>query len=111
MVDRYFFNVHLKPRHFLLYLYLISNIINILYCDGCYNNVLLTDTSCFNNMLIFNSKKYRAGHFITYKNGDMIVEFSDDGNDANKDGYARIFYGLKKMEDIFFLMKVQQEKL
>ena len=60
MVDKYFFNVHLKPRHFLLSLYLISNIINILYCDGCYNNVLLTDTSCFNNVLIFNNKKYRA---------------------------------------------------
>jgi hypothetical protein len=102
MVERYFFNVHLKPRHFILSLYLISNIINILYCDGCYNNVLLTDTSCFNNVLIFNSKKYRAGHFVTYKNGDMIVEFSDDGNDANKDGYARIFYGLKKNGRYFF---------
>ena len=65
----------------------------------CPNDTLITDTNCFNNLIIFNSSKYRAGHFVTTKNGDLIIEFSvDDSTHKN----ARLFYGLKSDGRYFF---------
>ena len=86
-------------RAFLFSLIILSITINFSFSTGCAKDVLITDTSCFNDVLVFNSKYYRAGHFVTYKNGDMIVEFSNDG--GNSDG-ARIFYGLTKDGRYYF---------
>ena len=76
-------------------------IISSSYCSSCSSRDSIFDTDCFNDVLKFDNKNYRAGHFVTYKNGDMIAEFSDDGT-TSTDGYARKFYGLKGNGRFFF---------
>ena len=56
----------------------------------CKKNHSLFYTKCFNNLLLFNNRKYRSGHFASNKNGDLIIEFSGENNDN-----YRLFYGLK----------------
>ena len=67
----------------------------------CKKNISLLNTNCFNNILLFNEKKYRSGHFATNKKGDLILEFSED-NGSNSINNARLFYGLKKDGRYFF---------
>ena len=100
MKGRNIFTNLFKYRLFLFNLVILSIIINISFSTGYTKNALITDTTCFNDVLKFDSKYYRAGHFVTYKNGDMIVEFSDDN--GNSDGFSRIFYGLKKDGRYYF---------
>ena len=87
-------------RFFFLTFYILANIVTFSYCSQCSKDNAITNKACFNDVLTFNNKKYRAGHFVTYKNGDMIVEFSDDG--GSTDGFSRIFYGLKKNGRYYF---------
>ena len=96
--------IHNK-HHFFLILFFILNIFSFSFCsESCPSQVSIGTNTCFNDVLKFDSKKYRAGHFVTYKNGDMIVEFSDDDeNDSQENyGYSRIFYGLKENGRYFF---------
>ena len=82
-------------------IYILILILEIIFSNNryCKNNNYLSDKNCFNNILIFNSKKYRAGHFDTNKNGDLLIEFSEeDGNNIS----SRLFYGLKKDGSYFF---------
>lgn len=53
-------------------------------------------------ILEFKSHEYRAGHFAFDSNGNMIIEYS-------KDNY-RLFYGLKKMANIFLEKKLLLKK-
>ena len=99
MKSIYIFTNPFQLRAFLFSLIILILRIKFSFSTGCIENVAITDTSCFNDVLVFNSKYYRAGHFVTYKNGDMIVEFSNDG--GNSDG-ARIFYGLTKDGRYYF---------
>ena len=81
----------------------IVNTINIIYCsDSCPKGVSIDTKTCFNDVLKFDSSKYRAGHFVTYKSKDMIVEFSDDDMSDQSYGYKRIFYGLKENGRYYF---------
>ena len=66
----------------------------------CKKNPSLFNTKCFNNLLLFNNRKYRSGHFASNKNGDLIIEFSED--DANEDDDYRLFYGLKSDGRYYF---------
>ena len=72
---------------------IISLLLNIKLIDtACPNGVTITDTNCFNNLIII-QKYYRAAQFATNKEGNMIIEYSND--ESGRDGY-RLFYGLKK---------------
>jgi len=75
------------------------NIINIIifiifiqigkfFCQTCRNIFDLDNSECFNNILVINGSKYRAGHFAKNKNNDVIVEYSTSDQ--------RLFYGLHK---------------
>ena len=64
----------------------------------CKDATALNNLSCFNDVIIFSHRKFRAGHAVTYKSGDTIFEFSVDDSPVS----TRLFYGLKKMEDIIF---------
>ena len=66
----------------------------------CKKNSSLFNTKCFNNILLFNNRKYRSGHFASNKNGDLIIEFSED--DANDNDDYRLFYGLKSDGRYYF---------
>ena len=64
------------------------------------------DTHCFNDILIFNNKKYQAGNFATNKNGDIILQFSEEDELSS----SRLFYGLTKDGKNFFLNQTSSTK-
>ena len=105
MLNKMIHSFIFQKKNILIFSFFILNIITFSFCStNCPNQVSIGTKTCFNDVLKFDSKQYRAGHFVTYKNGDMIVEFSDDvENDPNKEyGYSRIFYGLKENGRYFF---------
>ena len=83
----------------LLIIILIFNIKNSLQINHpCKNVTALNDLNCFNDVIIFSHRKFRAGHACTYKNGDTIFEFSVDDSPVS----TRLFYGLKKNGRYYF---------
>ena len=58
----------------------------------------LNDNQCFNNVILFDKKKYQAGNFAINKKGDLILELSED----NEISSSRLFYGLTKDGKYFF---------
>jgi hypothetical protein len=71
------------------------NLIN-LNCQICNKDNPIENNKCLNEIKIFKfeDKHYRAGHFATNTNGDMIIEYSFES--------FRLFYGLKKDGKYFF---------
>ena len=67
----YYFSILLF--HFLINLLIIK-------CEDyvCKKNNDLANTKCFNTIIKFNSKKYRAPEFVTTKDGQLIIEYSED---------------------------------
>ena len=59
------------------------------------------EADILNNILVFNSNHYRAGHFAFNSNGDMVIEYSYSD--------SRLFYGLKKNGKFFFRDEQQNE--
>ena len=77
------------------YIFLLFTKITLSFAQNCKNDMTINiDINCFNEVLYFNSKNYRAGHFAINNKGDMIVEYSDER--------SRLFYGLKKNGRYFF---------
>ena len=61
-------------------------------CDYvCKTNNNLCNSKCFNNIIKFDQNYYRSGHFVTTKNGELIIEYSENGTP----GAHRLFYRLK----------------
>ena len=80
-----------------LFQIIISFLIHLssIYSQRCQNDMTISiDTNCFNEIIFFNNKNYRAGHFSLNNKGDMVVEYSDDR--------SRLFYGFKKNGRHFF---------
>ena len=66
--------------------------------SACPKGGKINDTNCFNDLIII-KKYYRSGNFASNKNGDMIIEYSNDHENVyNK----RLFYGIKKNGRYFF---------
>ena len=77
----------------------LKNLINI-NCKTCKESTSLDETDCFNGIIKLNTdngRYYRAGHFATSKNGDLIIQYSGDGPED-----YRLFYALKKDGRGFF---------
>ena len=71
------------------------NFIHLIFSQYCQNDMTINvDNNCFNSVVLFNKKYYRAGHFAKNNKGDLIVEYSDDS--------SRLFYGFKKNGRFFF---------
>ncbi len=81
---------------FLFYILIIIN------CQTCSKEDSITNTDCFNEVLYinFDNRFYRAGHFATNKNGDMIIEYSYET--------FRLFFGLTK-DGKFYFQNVAKE--
>ena len=79
----------------ILFLIHIQNISPVVE-NSCYNLYDYTNTTCFNDKILFKNK-FRAGHFVTLKDGTLIIEYSSDGVN-----YERFFYGLKKNGRYYF---------
>ena len=97
--------IHRKNKTIAIYyiniIFLLFFNLHLIYCEDiqCKSDKSLQNKNCFNNLLIFNNKKYRAGHFATKKNGDLIIEFSEDNHRFN---CSRLFYGLKRDGQYYF---------
>ena len=46
-------------------------------------------------------ENFRAGHFETFKDGSLIIEYSEDNSNSNQ-YEKRLFYGLKKNGRYYF---------
>ena len=86
-------------------LFIFSSIISSVNLD-CPKGIVINDQSCFNDLITI-KKNFRAGNFAINKNGDMIIEYS---NDKDSKRNIRLFYGIKKNGRYFFLMKKPIEK-
>lgn len=79
----------------LLSIIIILIIIRPFKTQTCENGMTINiNNNCFNEIILFNNKNYRSGHFAINNKGDMIVEYSDER--------SRLFYGLKKNVRYFF---------
>ena len=84
-----------------LILFLFLSNIKTFYCQeyGCGEYFSsINNPYCFNNILIFDQKKFQANNFAMNKNGDLVVQFSED----NILSSSRLFYGLTKDGSFFF---------
>ena len=87
----------IKMRLFIFTLQLLLSI-HLITCDGCHNINDLTNITCYNDVITFNDDKWRSGHAVTNKYGDLIVEFSLNPGESCK----RLFYGLNKNGRYYF---------
>ena len=78
-------------------LFIFSSIISSVNLD-CPKGIVINDQSCFNDLITI-KKNFRAGNFAINKNGDMIIEYS---NDKDSKRNIRLFYGIKKNGRYFF---------
>ena len=91
-LDKYYKTKMMKKLSIIIS-FIIS--LEIIGSQRCQNNMTINiDTNCFNEILFFNTKNYRAGHFAINNKGDMVVEYSDE--------HSRLFYGLKNNGRNFF---------
>ena len=92
----------MKASSILSYIILIYILINKfgLSLSICYMQGSFFDSSCITNVLIIESPNanYRAGHFATNKEGDIIIEYSSEDPDN-----LRLYYGLRKNGSYYFL--------
>ena len=59
--------------------------------SSCITQDNFNTKTCFNDIIKFSNKKYRAGHILTNTNNETIIMFSDDSP-----GDSRLFYALKE---------------
>ena len=64
--------------------------------NSCYQVYDYENEDCFNDKIKFDNN-FRAGHFVTLKDGSLIIEYSSDAVN-----YERFFYGLKKNGRYYF---------
>ena len=74
--------------YFFLLLFFIKFI--FISSNTCKSNAKVSNTDCFTDIIKFDQNNYRAGHAITTKNGELLIEYSLDA-----DSSERLFYGLK----------------
>ena len=83
--------------NFFISLFLLILLIKANLCgdkNSCLRIYNLSNTDCFNDRIIFDNK-FRAGHFVTTKEGVLIIEYSKDVS-YSEDSAKRFFYGLNK---------------
>ena len=80
--------------HIILFLFLLNlEIINSATpMIDCKNYPSINNEKCFNNILIFDNKKYKSGNFVINNKGDLIIEFYGEDEVST----SRLFYGLTK---------------
>ena len=87
-------NIH-KINTYSIWILLFHLLLNfeVFNCEDyiCKNNNNFGNIKCFNNIIKLNSKHYRSGQFVTTKNGELIIEYSEDATP----GGGRLFYRLK----------------
>ena len=85
-----------RTKHF-IFITLLFILFDFFYCNDCNSGIDLSNSVCFNGIIYFNHKNFRAGHFAENKNRDLIVEYSGDPQTE-----SRLFFGLKRDGRGFF---------
>ena len=75
---------------------------NIYSCKE--NELSVNNKNCFNNILVFDQKKYQVNSFAKNKNGDILIQFSEQVK-YDEHSFSRLFYGLTKEGKYFFSNK------
>ena len=90
---------YITPINLLFLFFLLLINFKSIYTEDieCKTNNNLNNNKCFNNIIKFDHQKFRAGHFSTTNNNDLIIEYSTDDPDT-----LRMFYGLTKDGRYFF---------
>ena len=88
-----------------IYLFIITLIIQIksesFYIPNiCKYNKSYLNTSCFNDKIELHDN-FHAGQFETFKDGSLIIEYSEYSGNSN-DNNKRLFYGIKKNGRYYF---------
>ena len=90
-----------KFMNFIFYVVLIT----FIKSQTCTKDGSIDNTNCFTDIKIFgnDNKYYRAGHFASNKNGDMVIEYS----------YLqyRLFFGLKNDGKYLYPEEIKKSKL
>ena len=86
-----------KKNFFLMIILIFFTKLKSYNFSKCSSNDDFNSKTCFNNIIKFDSKKYRAGQICTNKNNDLIIEYSDASP-----GNSRLFYSLKENGHGFF---------
>ena len=72
--------------------------------NSCFNKPYIDNYECFNNIIIFNQKKYQLNNFAANKNGDILIQYNEYNN-YDSENSSRLFYGLTKNGSYFFSNK------
>ena len=97
MAYKIFLNKKTITIRLFLYIFefLLINQINFINCE---NIIDITDIYFLNNVITLNHNSWRAGHGVSNKNGDFIMEFSTNHAESS----SRLFFGLKKDGTYFY---------
>ena len=71
---------------------------NIIFCQL---KPYIKNEECFNNLIMFDNKKYLLNNFAQTKNGDILIQFNEYYN-FDELNSSRLFYGLTKKGNYFF---------
>ena len=97
MKKKFFLN-KIQNIFYLYIIFLFFFEFNFSLSKSCKGISDLTDKDCFNAVVMFDHKHFRAGHGATNDNNDTIFEFSVDSGTVG----TRLFYGLKKNGRYYF---------
>ena len=96
-------NQYIKKSYLYFKIFLYLSILYNIHCeDYCKSNNYtypeeLNNIDCFNEIIKFDSKKYRANNFAQNKNGDIILELTELKEDNNNElSSSKLFYGITK---------------
>ena len=87
-------NIKFLNFNFFISFYLFFIQMRNSYNESCKTGNSISNIECFNNIIKFSDKNYRAGSFAENKNGDIVIEYSADN--------SRLFYGLRNDGKYFF---------
>jgi len=89
--------LYLRSNFLCLFIILFLTKLKSFNFTKCGVNDDFNSKTCFNDIIKFNNKKYRAGQICTNKKNDLIIEYSDESP-----GNSRLFYSLKENGRGFF---------
>ena len=68
---------------------------------ACHFDPYILNKDCFDNIIMFNQRKYLLNNFAANKNGDILIQYNEYNN-FDEEYSSRLFYGLAKNGSYFF---------
>ena len=90
----YYLNIKILTFNYFISILLFVSQLRFAYNESCKTDNSISNSECFNNLIKFSDKRYRAGSFAKNKNGDIIIEYAAYS--------SRLFYGLRNDGKYYF---------